>query len=216
MRKFFVESSKSTRLFWLLLLLCPFFSYAQSDETSLQKQQGVRLSVITPGLQYFYENRLGNNSTFEISAGVNTNFHFRKADETRVVNGTKTQDKLREFSYLISPNISLGYKYFYDREKRALNNKNLENNSGNYIGSRISNGIEGWRKEFSKVNDGATVSKTNFSKEYRGQLAVFWGMNRSLGKGFMFNFELGPGIEMKGSNKIKFVPHLQTGIIKVF
>src|SRR5690606_26884330 len=131
------------------------------------------------------------------------------------INQDRIEEKERRFQLYLTPNIGLAYKYYYNMNKRVEAGKNVNNNAGNYIGLRLINGLEGWTTEKVKTET-YTMESQGFSKNYIGFASAVWGMNRNLGKNFVFNFEVGPGIVFGEDRESEFFLRLNTGFKKVF
>ena len=209
-----------SRIAVLILLGSLFYgqdAHAQQDSVKLQRLHGINLSIITPNVNYLYETGIGDKSVFEFSAGVQYNFMFRKHDETILgtTKETSSSEKSKEFTHSFSPYIGLGYRYYYDRDRRIRKGSNVSNNAGNYIGFRTLTGIEGWTEKNTKIN-GVSNSEQYFSSTFQTRNAIFWGMRRNLGHNIMYNLELGPELSYTKGKKVKIQPYLNTGFSMMF
>lgn len=74
------------------------------------------------------------------------------------------------------------FKYYYNREKRERKGKNNLNNSGNYIAFQT--------KYNTKI---FSLSKTELPLENTLLNEIHWGIQRSLGGNWLFNFHTGLG-----------------------
>ncbi len=76
--------------------------------------------------------------------------------------------------------MDLQYKRFYNLEKRKNKNLSIENNSGNFISTRL-------------LIRGNTI-KSNFSRTSNFDFAIgpTWGLQRKYGKNFHLLFDVGP------------------------
>lgn len=87
-----------------------------------------------------------------------------------------------EFNSSLAAYFKGELKYMYNREKRLKKGKNMENNSGNYIAFQT----KYFTRRFSE--------NTNFEPLNRAILNEFhWGLQRSMGGNWLFNFHVGLG-----------------------
>lgn len=78
------------------------------------------------------------------------------------------------------------YKLYYNRQKRLDKGKSILNNSGNYVGFRF--------KYASRELNPANISGINFYEFHQVTLwDIHWGIQRTMGKRFLFNLNLGLG-----------------------
>lgn len=215
MKKNYSLLSKAIFAFLLSIAASGNFAFAQSEDSHLQKLHAVELSPATPGVRYIYETPISQKSTFEFTAGLDASLIFAYSNSYVKINQDRIEEKERRFQLYLTPNIGLAYKYYYNMNKRAEEGKNVNNNAGNYIGLRLINGLEGWTTEKVKTET-YTMESQGFSKNYIGFASAVWGMNRNLGKNFLFNFEVGPGIVFGEDRESEFSLRLNTGFKKVF
>lgn len=87
-----------------------------------------------------------------------------------------------EFNSSLAAYFKGELKYIYNREKRLKKGKNMENNSGNYIAFQT----KYFTRRFSE--------NTNFEPLNKAILNEFhWGLQRSMGGNWLFNFHVGFG-----------------------
>jgi len=215
MIKNYIFTSKA--IFALLCAICASvnFASAQIDLSHLQKQHAIELSPVTPGVRYLYETPVSRKSTFEFTGGMDASLIFAYSKSSVKINDERIEEKERRFQLYLTPNIGLAYKFYYNMDKRVEAGKNVDNNAGNYFGFRMINGLEGWTTEKVKT-EAYKMERQGFSKNYIGFASAVWGMNRNLGKNFVFNFEVGPGNVFGEDRESEFSLRLNTGFKKVF
>ncbi|TXD52423.1 MULTISPECIES: hypothetical protein [unclassified Polaribacter] len=149
------------------LLIYFFVVSLFSQEENLQKQFKAEFNFL--GIGASYELPISENWLLDIGAGVG--------------GGVEDGD-----GYVWELNSSLSFyskgelRYYINRKKRAKKNKNNINNSGNYFGLQT--------KYFSKrftENSGLDPLTNSLLTE------LHWGLQRSLGDNWLFNFHVGLG-----------------------
>ncbi|MGN0020489.1 MAG: hypothetical protein ACI35Z_06825 [Sphingobacterium hotanense] len=215
MKKNYSLLSKAIFAFLLSIAASGNFAFAQGEDSHLQKLHAIELSPVTPGIRYIYETPVSRKSTFEFTAGLDASLVFEYSKSYVKINEDRIEEKEKRFQFYLTPNIGLAYKFYYNLDKRVEAGKNVDNNAGNYFGLRLINGLEGWTTEKVKT-DAYTMKRQGFSKNYIGFASAVWGMNRNLGKNFVFNFEVGPGNVFGEDRESEFSIRLNTGFKKVF
>jgi hypothetical protein len=151
----------------LLFSFC-LFSFltinAQQDQASVE--DGLfSVNILTPGLEYEY--RLTNSTTLD--ARVGTGFAYWK-------NTYFGED------FGIYPIFSIQYRHYYNLEKRVTKEKNISNNSANYIA--LSGTIESGKP---------IIGGLEYNEAYFGTIGPVWGLQRYYGSGFKLDLNLGAG-----------------------
>jgi hypothetical protein len=149
----------------ILFSLTSFSSSAQEDK--LQKQFKVEFNFL--GIGASYEMPLSKKWVLDLGAGVG--------------GGVDLDD-----AYVWDFNSSLAFytkgelKYYYNREKRAKKNKNNINNAGNYFGLQT----KYFSQRFTQTADIEPLTNSLLTE-------LHWGLQRSLGDNWLFNFHIGIG-----------------------
>lgn len=177
--------------FIFLISLISLQSYAQQDTTKRNPQpREVRsinkLGVFFPGLSLEREQKISKSST--ISFGVNYQLHFLRSyylSYDYYFSGGYVQTSNHKISYNSKlkaiPGASVSYRYYYNLEKRAENNRKTDYNSGNYLGLEVSSMFP---RMFDKQND----------YDYQIMITPNWGIQRNPGKSTNGEFAVGPAL----------------------
>lgn len=130
-------------------------STAQVTEVRIEKVW--RINFINPGTEL--EIPTGKSSTFSAELGVGYGGSYPELSSSG--NGWR---------YLISPFLDLQHKWFYNLEKRMQKERNIQNNSGNFLSIRL-------------LSRGKHI-KSNFTRTSNLDFAFgpTWGIQRSFGK----------------------------------
>ncbi|MET0466244.1 MAG: hypothetical protein ABW007_24005 [Chitinophagaceae bacterium] len=155
------------QLLGTFLLCLPFSTFTQEnavDATNLTK-----ITLLTPGISH--EHRIGKKQTLHMAALMNVTVQS-------VISST-----FSETDVYIDPAATVGYRYYYNFEKRAERGKRYEKNSANYI-SAFSGLV------FTK----ATMSSIHWEELNRravGILGTCWGFQRNYKGHFSLDLNLG-------------------------
>ncbi len=168
------------RIFLIIGLLASINCFGQNEENKLKSTFRTNLFLF-PGLEL--EVPISKKSTLAANTGVGIQGGYKNLDYTN-----------SGFNYYIAPYLDLSYKKIYNRDSRALKNKNLDYNSGNYWGVRLLTNF----KEFESRN---LLRKDDISFV----LGPIWGIQRAYGKKH-FLFELGPVYYFDASGNGGFFP----------
>jgi len=122
-----------------------------------------KINVLPPSVSY--EMGIAKNAT--LSADIGFGFGLRGGSE-------------RTTEFGIFPLAELGYRYYYNMDRRLENGKNISGNTGNYIGPLISY-ISG-----TSIFGDLSIANQLF-------VGPVYGLQRTYKKGFSFNVELGAG-----------------------
>jgi len=153
----------------LFVILCFILvqGIAAQDNIDNQYTENVfRINFLNPGVEYEYA--VAKTSTLSAGLGVGYGGSYPNLSTTK---GTG-------FLYLITPFLDVQYKRFYNFEKRVQKDRNVENNSGNFISARL----------LTRVN----TIESNFDRTSNYDFAIgpTWGIQRSYGK-FHLLFDVG-------------------------
>ncbi len=139
--------------------------WAQSDTDAFKNYSRINLGL--HGLELSYELPVSKKFVWENTLGIGMGSN---------INGSIVQ---YSFNFLkLSPFLKSELKYIYNVHKRKAKGKNTLNNSGNYIG---------FQTKYSFGNSDDTLQNQTLLTE------LHWGIQRSLGKRFIFNTHIGLG-----------------------
>lgn len=152
------------------------------EQNYVEKVSNVQASILYPSIHYSYENQWGVNSTYEIRGGIEGGFEYHSYIS-----------EVKETLYTFNPTFDLGYKYYYNIQKRAQKGKNIANNAANFFGISLVTSIGQYtvgvlRYEQERYKENVYNSGVQFS------FVPKWGITRMLGKNIAFNLQLGPAI----------------------
>ncbi|CAM4225861.1 hypothetical protein [Gillisia limnaea] len=151
------------KLLFVVLVFIGFNVNAQSQANVEKKLFSV--NFLLPGLEY--EMGLSNNTTLDLRAG--TGFG---------ISGGSNRDT--EFGIFL--NAHTQYRYYYNFDKRLGKNKNIDNNSANYIA--LNGSID--------FGD-PIIGDLQLSSDFGGVIGPVWGLQRYYGSGFKLDLNLGAG-----------------------
>ena len=158
---------KKTILFSVLIASL-FVVNAQTPTNVPKLNNQIKLDLSIGGIGLTYEPRLGGKTTIDLSAGIGGGYDV-------------SEDNVGYDWNILQPAFyfSATPKFFYNRKRRFDNGKNVDLNSGNYIGLRVKYTTAG------TAQDGST----------RQSLLVnaHWGIQRALGKRWSLNAHVGVG-----------------------
>ena len=166
----------------LLLLSFCFFSFLS---TNAQDQASVEdgifsVNILTPGLEY--EFGLTRSTTLDLRLG--TGFAYRKSSFGEGYEG-----------FGIYPIFNGQYRYYYNLEKRLEKDKNIANNSANYIAL---SGVVQFGKPI--------IGDLENNEDYFGVIGPVWGLQRYYNGGFKLDLNLGAGYGFNESGDSFFSP----------
>ncbi|HBI40630.1 MAG TPA: hypothetical protein DDY16_06745, partial [Tenacibaculum sp.] len=161
------------------------------ENKSLVNQFKVSYNIVS--LEFAYEHPLNKKLTLEGAVGLGAGNYIEK----NIFNENRIGSSL---SFQSFPSIRLRskLKYIYNREKRFNKNKNIDYNSGNYIGIQST-----FTSKQNNVTDITNVANNVLLTE------IHWGMQRSLGGKWLFNVNGGFGYANDFISKLgKFYPSI--------
>jgi hypothetical protein len=161
------HNHRVARLFATFLICLPFATFAQEDP--IDATNVTKINLLTPGISH--EHRIGKKQT--LHAALLTN----------VIIQSVMSSTFSETNVYIDPAATLGYRYYYNLDKRAGQGKRYEKNSGNYV-SAFSGLI------FSK----APMNVDHYEEASRRAIGVFgayWGLQRNYRGHFSLDLNLG-------------------------
>jgi len=161
-------------IFTSFLLNASLFLFSQhSDVTNLRNL--AKLDLGLQGIGFTFEPRVGKSTTIDLSTGIGGGYNISTDDLTYEVDITNPA-----LYFSITP------KVFYNRQKRIEKGKASLVNSGNYIGLRLKYTTKGL-SENSEIYDALLMN-------------VHWGLQRPLGKKWLFMTHLGAGYAMDATD----------------
>jgi hypothetical protein len=169
---------KGKKGFWMLMLACIGVAgqvFAQ-DDIELKRQAKIDLGL--SGLGISYELPLAKKFLLEGAAGLGTGYDMHN-DMAATLN-------------LAAPSafFTLHGKYYYNRAKRLEKGKNLDFNSGTFVGLKVKYATPNlWNDDdgSSYVYFGPNRNSDTFLA------AVHWGFQYKIGKHFAYEFYVGLG-----------------------
>lgn len=160
------------------LLLFTFVHLNAQNKNSYLENNLFKINILSPGITY--EMRLGKNTTLCNDLNLSLGFSYNSNSGSNL---------------LSTPYIREQYRYYYNIEKRNSKDKNIKNNSANFIALNGSYYLKPiGNSEYVSVYDGFTV-------------APIWGLQRTYESGINIGLIAGPGYNF-GTNErtAGFVP----------
>jgi hypothetical protein len=154
-------------IFTFFLITHVLFLTAQNNTSSTDVRTLTKLDIGFQGVGFSVEPKISHNTTIDVALGAGGFYEVWRDNFKYEWNFTDPA-----FYASITP------KFYYNRTKRLRQGKTTNLNSGNYIGIRI------------KYTTGSIINEDGFSTIL---MNVHWGMQRSLGRKWIFNTNLGAG-----------------------
>ncbi|MCH5717255.1 hypothetical protein [Niabella hibiscisoli] len=126
----------------------------------------IKLSVL--GLTYQWEKPVSRKSVITLEGGVAGGMSFSAGS----VSGT-------EFRYAIVPELGIGFRNYYNLDKRFKKGKKIDNNAANFIATDVF------------INGNPILSSGNITAREAVGLTAAWGMQRSLSSRINFEWQAG-------------------------
>ena len=158
--------------FYLLVLAS--FTYAQNEDSTGLTKFG-RLNIGVHGIEFSYELPISNKLVWENNLGIGL--------------GMNTNGGMAHYYFALdrpTPFVKSELKFIYNRKKRISKERNIHNNSGNYIG---------FQAKYSFGNNNVYDLNESILTE------IHWGLQKNLGKRFLFNTHVGFGYLWDFHNK---------------
>ena len=162
----------------LVFGLLTTLNYAQ-ENIDIKTEKIWRVNFLNPAIEL--EIPTGEYSTFSSALGIGYGGGY--PDLTFGGSG---------FIYIISPFVDLQQKWFYNLNKRNEKNRNIENNSGNFVSFRL-------------ITRGNSIAENvNRTSDFDFAFGPTWGIQRKYGKNFHLLFDVGPQyyIDTNGNGNI--------------
>ena len=157
--------------YFLLFVTSLVLLYGQTDSVKTKNKavatNVIRLTLLKP-IGVSFDFRLNDRLVTTHTLGISYYRDYMK------------RDKLAFITY---PAYEAHLKYFYNFNKRMAKGKRTSYNSGNYIGITYSPAVN-------PFGYGSSL----FSDTYYGIGAIYWGLQRTIGKKELFYFDLNLGI----------------------
>lgn len=158
--------------------------FAQEKATDLFN---VNVSILGVGLQY--EKALSENFTALGTLDYAGGFRYSNSDYYG-----------SDFEYILTTNLALEGRYYYNFDRRISKDKNTKNNSGNYLA------LKG-----TYTPDWLTYSNSdNLSVNPQGMITLNYGLKRSFSTNFFYEFYTGLGMIFYDDENYSFDPENQT------
>jgi len=152
-------------------------SYSQTGNDASSIAQGFHsISVNSLGIYYGYEHPIARTQTLFADIGMGADALLREEKQ----NGGIKKDR---WTLALYPAASLGYRNYYNIQKRARTGRMTAHNAANYIGISV------------MLNPLGSIYESAYfeaDKQTSFRAAAVWGLRRSLGKSFTFDFNIGP------------------------
>jgi hypothetical protein len=150
----------------LLLSLCLFsFLFINAQDQPTVEDGLLSVNFLLPGLEY--ETALFDETTLDFRVGAG--FGLSGGSD-------------RDTEYGIFLNAHTQYRYYYNFNKRLEKNKNIANNSANYIALNASVGL-----------GEPIIGDLQVSPNLSGVIGPVWGLQRYYNSGFKLDLNLGAG-----------------------
>jgi len=157
--------------------------FAQEKATDLFN---ANISFIGIGIQY--EKALSDNFTAVGSLDYIGGFRYSNSDYYG-----------SDFDYLLTTNLSLEGRYYYNFDRRISKGKNTKNNTGNYVALK-GNYTPDWL---------TTSNSDNISVNPQGMITLNYGLKRAFSQNFFYEFYTGLGLALYQDDKIEFDDTIQ-------
>ena len=179
----------------LTLMLSSFYLSGYAQEASVEKSVfGVETGFL--GLWVNNEARLSNQFTLRSEIGLNAGIIGRGSNEST--------------SFLLTPEITVEPRFYYNLDKREANGKDISGNAGNFFSLKTSYSPD-W---FAISNTEGINPASHFS------IIPTWGIRRNIGNHFYFETGIGVGyrhyfgenaVNLELKDKIALNLHLRFG-----
>ncbi|MGE9314666.1 hypothetical protein ACLOAU_23620 [Niabella sp. CJ426] len=140
----------------------------QNNAELPQVRQLHKIKVSVLGLTYQWEKPVSRKSVLTLEGGIAGGMSFSAGS----ISGT-------EFRYAIVPEVGLGFKNYYNLDKRFKKGKNINNNAANFIATDVF------------VNGNPILSSGNITAREAVGLTAAWGMQRFLSSKINFEWQGG-------------------------
>jgi len=152
-----------------LTLILTQLAFAQEQKESLEKGLA-SIDIGFLGSWLTYETQVSNQLTLNTQLGLEGGFFGGGGD----------------FNYAFTPTISVEPRFYYNFNKRVVKKKKTINNSANYLT------ITG-----TYIPGLFTVTNDDVEADAAFNLIPKWGLRRTIGKNFKFDFAVGYGVAFR-------------------
>lgn len=157
------EIRKMKKYITITFLLLVFVNLNAQSRSSYLENSLFKINILSPGITY--ERSLSESTSLCTDLNLSLGFSY---------NNNSGSD------FLFVPYIREQYRYYYNIEQRTSNNKNIKNNSANFIALNGSYYLPNGNSQDVSVYDGFTV-------------ASIWGLQRTYESGINLGLIVGPG-----------------------
>jgi len=155
-------------------ILISIIAKAQEEASVEKNLYGVQLGIVNAS--FYYETQLDRKITLRTEAGLNLVSSTKEYDDPTIEDNTTTQ---------ISPYLTLEPRWYYSLDRRKRLEKNIKNNSSNYISLRTS-------YDFTKM---PLIQNGDFDIAPALSIVPKFGMRRVFAKHFNYEFSGGVGYQ---------------------
>ncbi len=187
---------KSRILTLLILLFCCFSVKISAQEASVEKSVfGLETGFL--GIWLNNEVRLMDQLSLRTEIGLNAGIFGRSS--------IKNQP-----GFILTPEITLEPRWYYNLKKRKANQKNISNNSGNYFALKTT-----YSPDWFAISNSENINPTSHFS-----IIPTWGIRRNIGKHFYFETAIGIGyrhyfgndeVNLKLKDNVALNAHLRFG-----
>ncbi len=151
----------------LMVLVC--YNVNAQNSTGTFTEKVWRANILNPAIEL--EVPVGTSTTFSSAVGIGYGGGYPDLIATTGGGGG---------IYIIAPFLDAQYKLYYNLKKRQSKQKNIDNNSGNFVSARL-------------LARGPSLAENVFrSTDFDFAVGPTWGIQRKYGKNFHLLFDIGP------------------------
>ncbi|VAW16104.1 hypothetical protein MNBD_BACTEROID03-1282 [hydrothermal vent metagenome] len=152
-------------MYSLVILVC--YNANAQNSTGRFTEKVWRVNILNPAIEL--EVPTGKSATFSTAFGIGYGGAY--PDLSGGGDG---------LIYSINPFLDVQYKLYYNFNKRLRKQKNIDNNSGNFLSARV------------LARGPSLVENVVRSTDYDFAIGPTWGLQRKYGKNFHLLFDIGP------------------------
>lgn len=163
-------------------VLLSFMAKAQEEASVEKNLYGIQLGIINTS--FYYETKLDRKIALRTEAGLELISSYREYDDSTIEDETTTQ---------ISPYLTLEPRWYYGLDRRKRLEKNIKNNSSNYISLSTSY----------VFNDAPLIKNGDIDIVSALYIIPKFGIRRVFAKHFNYEFSGGVGYKYNVFSKTK-------------